>query len=51
MSEERDLTTEETDVEQQDDVEAHKKHGKDADPIAGDELDDVEAHVKAGKDR
>lgn len=49
MSEERDLTTEETDVEQQDDVEAHKKHGKDADPLAGEERDDVEAHVKHGK--
>src|SRR3954453_20197298 len=31
------------------DVEAHKKWGKDADPTASDDSDDVEAHAKLGK--
>jgi hypothetical protein len=51
VSEEREKNegVENDDRATENDVEAHKKWGKDADPTASDDSDDVEAHMKYGK--
>ena len=51
MSEEREKNEGVENDEQatENDVEAHKKWNKDADPTASDDSDDVEAHMKYGK--
>ena len=51
MSEEREKIEglENDEASTENDVEAHKKWGKEADPTASDEGDDVEAHVKSAK--
>jgi hypothetical protein len=49
MSEEREKKFENDDETATEDVEAHVKHGRDANDEGGDSDDDVEAHVKQGR--